>query len=140
MRDRVHADTSELRNLLIDISGAKLRVQLGVTKVLDTSRRIVEREMKLDARGHEGNWFGKPNTQYAMHLSRHVSSELLTDRSAEIGIEAKGSGKLAHLLAYGSVNNAPVYDHTAGLRRAEPRIVRLVAGEGEESVLGGKRR
>jgi hypothetical protein len=139
MGDRIRADTTEVRNLLIDLKGAPLRIQLRATKVLDSSRRLVERRMKVEARGHEGNWFGKPNTQYPMHLSRYVSSEFLTRETVEIGFEDRGSGQLVHLLANGSVNNAPVYDPTDVLRRSEPEILRLAAGEAEESVLGGKR-
>lgn len=129
-------DDQELRQLVIDLRKAPGRVQAGATKTLKKGARLVNREMKKDAAGHEGNYFGRPGTEFVTPLPQHVSDEMIAPLVAEIGIEAKGAGKLAHILAYGSANNTPVYDHTAGLRRATPAIVDLFAETSEESVLG----
>ena len=56
--------------------------------------------------------------------------------AAEIGIEKKGAGKLAHIIVFGSANNAPVYDHTAALRRSIPAIEKVLADAAEGSVFG----
>lgn len=131
MRVRVTADTSELRNLVVDISGAPARIQFGARKRLNQGRRMVEREMKVDAGGH----------RFLRHLPKAVTSEMIDPWTAEIGLAPrKGTqGALAHIIVYGSVNNAPVYDHTAGLRRAEPRIEQAFADEAEDDVLGGRK-
>jgi hypothetical protein len=92
--------------------------------------------MKVDAAGHMGNWFGRHGTEYVTPLPKHVSFEMLSDWEIEAGIENKGAGKLAHIIVFGSVNNAPVYDHTAGLRRTIPFALHELAGVAEDAVLG----
>ena|SRR5689334_19742208 len=132
-------DDSELQTLGVDLTSAPLRVQFNAPKRLREAARVVEREMKVDAEGHIGNYFGKPGTEFVVPLAQHVSSELRSDYEAEIGIESKGAGKLAHIIAYGSVNNAPAYDPGAGPRRAMPRVLDIFADLAEESVLGEER-
>jgi hypothetical protein len=132
-------DDSELRTLRVDLTGAPLRAQLGARSRINRGRIKVEAGMRRDARGITGNWFGKPGTSFDTGLQRHVSSEMLTPLSAEIGIRPGGAGSLAHILTYGSVNNGPAWDHTASLRRATPGIERDIADMGEDATLGGKR-
>lgn len=130
-------DADELRKLERDISGAPARMQWNATKVLATRvGPMIAREMRADARGHQGNYFGKPGTEYDTPLENHVSHEMLTDDTLEVGIEYAGAGKLAHIIVFGSVNNDPVYDHMAGPRRALPRVDRIFADAAEDSVLG----
>lgn len=137
---RVHIDDDELHSLELDLSRAPVRIQFGMTEVLATRvAPLVKREMRRDARGHQGNWFGKPGTSYETPLHRHVSSEMLTRDTLEVGIEKNGAGKLAHIIVFGSVKNAPVYDHMAGPRRAMPRAVNMFADQAEDDVLGGPR-
>lgn len=131
-----YLDDSELRQLGVDLSDAPLRIQFNATDALRGASRLVNREMRKDASGHQGNFFGKPGTNFVQPLARHVTDELTGPLEAEIGIAYKGAGRLAHIIVFGSVNNAPVYDHTAGLRRAEPRILEMFADAAEESVLG----
>lgn len=133
---RIHIDDSELDRLAIDLSGAPLRVQFNASSAVRRSAAIVDEGMVQDARGHQGNWFGIPGTSYDTPLEKHVSHELLAPLEAEIGIEQKGAGKLAHIIVFGSVNNAPVYDHTAALRRSIPAIADMLADAAEESVFG----
>jgi hypothetical protein len=123
---RIYWDDHELRNLEHDLSGAPGRMQRNAVKVLARGGRLINREMKKDARGH----------RRLPHLPDAVSNEFTGLLEQEIGLSPGGQGSLAHIIAYGSVNNAPVYDHTAGLRRAEPRIVEWFADAAEESVLG----
>lgn len=137
---RMHMDDSELRTLQVDISGAPKRLQF---KARGTLRRrvgpILERAMKKDAAGHMGNWFGRPGTEYVTPLPPHVSNEMVGPWTVEAGIESKGAGKLAHIIAYGSVNNAPAYDPMSGPRRALPQIEHLLANDVEDAVLGGEK-
>lgn len=130
-RASIHIDDSELRNLYVDLRGAPLRVQNNTRETLVRSARAVNDEMREDARGH----------RYLKHLPRAVSYQLIDRYTAEIGLgpQRGTQGSLAHIIVYGSVNNAPVYDHTAGLRRAEPRILEWFADEAEDSVLGGEK-
>jgi hypothetical protein len=134
---KIHLDDDELRRLEVDLSGAPLRAQWNLTNGVRRGAAIVDKGMRVDASGHKGNWFGLPGTSYDTPLEQHVSHEMLSPDTAEIGIENKGAGKLAHIIVFGSVNNAPVYDHMSGPRRAMPRVVSAMADQAEDDVLGG---
>ena len=130
-------DSAGLKRLEVDLKGTPRRAQFGAQKRLAGSvGRTLAREMRVDATGHQGNYFGKPGTSYNTPLEKHVSHEMVGPFEVEAGIEAKGAGKLGHIIAYGSVNNGPAYDPMAGPRRALPRIERDLADMAEESMLG----
>ena len=133
---RWHIDGSELERLVVDMDGAPGRIQRNARKAVAKGARIIDRAMTEDATGHLGNLWGKPGTSYPTPLERHVSHEMIGPLSAEIGIEYKGAGKLAHILAYGSVNNAPAYDPMSGPRRVMPLVLEAMADAAEESVFG----
>lgn len=135
---KIHIDDSELNRLELDLRGAPMRIKLNASSAVRKSAKAIDAQMVIDAAGHQGNWFGIPGTEFNTPLEKHVSHEMLGPLSAEIGIESKGAGKLAHIIVFGSVNNAPVYDHMAGPRRALPTVDRLMADAAEESVLGEK--
>lgn len=137
---RIHIDDSELRKLGVDLAGAPLRVQFGASSAVRRGAKIIDAAMTQDARGHQGNWFGIPGTSYDTPLEDHVSHEMLAPLLAEIGIEYKGAGKLAHIIVYGSVNNGPVYDHMSGPRRVMPAVEKSMADAGEDAVFGRKGR
>jgi hypothetical protein len=123
-------DDSELRTLQIDLSEGPARMQLGGHKVLGRAGDLVNRGMKRDARGH----------RYLPRLPRSVSNEFLDYWTQEIGLSPipGTQGRLAHIIVYGSINNPPVYDHTAALRRETPAILDMFAGEAEDDTLGSK--
>jgi hypothetical protein len=125
----IEADATEVRRAEVDISRAPGRMQRNAHATTLKGARRVAREMRTDARGH----------RYLPKLPKAVSYDMLTALEAEIGLGPKKGtqGSLAHIIAYGSVNNAPVYDHTAGIRRATPAIERDYAEAGEASVFGG---
>lgn len=127
------ADTSQLKHLEYDLEKAPERVRSP--KGLMAAGRIVAREMRVDATGHKGNYFGKPGTEYLIPTPR-VSSELINDHVVEAGIEAKGVGNLFGIIAYGSTRNAPAYDPGAGPRRAMSRALDEMADHAEDSVFG----
>lgn len=130
-------ESPDLKKLELDLRGTPKRAQFGAAKKLagPVGRRLAK-EMRQDARGHKGNWFGNPGTSYVTPLDNHVSHEMVGPFELEAGIENKGAGKLGHIIAYGSVNNGPAYDPGAGPRRALPWIVESLADTAEDSMLG----
>ncbi len=126
---RVDWYDAELEALQIDLTGAPRRVQFKAKRTLrEKVGPALHREMKRDARGH----------RFLGHLPKSVTWEMLDDWGIEAGLEPKSrtQGRLAHIIVYGSVNNAPVYDHTAALRRVQSRAVAWLADDAEDSVLG----
>jgi len=124
-------DNGELRNLEIDLRGARLRIQRAAPKTLRKAGEIIDAGMRVDASGH----------RYLPKLAAAVSHEMRGEWEVEIGLSPKAGtqGSLAHIIVYGSVNNLPVYDHTAALRRSTPEILEMFADAAEESVLGGEK-
>lgn len=137
---RLRMDATQLRELAIDLRGAPLRMQFGARKGLRESSKIVDKQMTIDATGHQGNWFGIPGTSFDTPLEKHVSWEFIRDLETEIGIEFKGAGKLAHIIVYGSAKNDPVYDHTAAMRRSMPAILNIFGREAEDATLTTQRK
>jgi hypothetical protein len=120
-------DDHELRNLEIDLSEAPGRAQRGASATLAKGGRKINKGMRVDASGH----------RYLPHLADAVSNEFVDPLTQEIGLGPNhNQGSLAHIIAYGSVNNAPVYDHTAALRRETPGIEKDFADMLEEATLG----
>lgn len=124
----IHFEDEELRTLEIDLSGAPTRIQRAAPGVLKTKvGPLLKREMKRDARGH----------RHLPHLANAVTWEMIDTWTVECGLGPDGNqGSLAHIIVYGSVNNAPVYDHGAALRRATPRATEWLADVAEDAVLG----
>lgn len=142
VRGAIHyeIDDSELKRAIIDMSGAPLRLQLGITKVMRTKvGPLLSDEMKVDATGHLGNWFGKPGTSYVTPLPRAITWEMLSDWEVESGFEPRGVGLLAPIIVLGSPRNAPAYDYTAALRRVTPIAADWLADVAEDSVFGEER-
>lgn len=121
----------DLRALEVDLSRAPIRAQLAVRKTLVRGSRAIAREMRRDARGH----------RHLPHLDSAVSWDLVDPLTAEIGLgpRAGTQGSLAHIIAYGSAKNAPVYDHTAAFRRVAPLAESWFADAAEGATLGGAR-
>lgn len=126
-----HLEDHEVVNLYHDLRGAPTRVQFAARRAMPDFSRRIEREMKVDAGGH----------RYLSHLPTAVSWEMLTQFESEIGLGPKRGtqGSLAHIIAHGSINNAPVYDYMAGPRRALPSIEQSCADLAEKSVFGGEK-
>lgn len=126
----VEVDDHQLRQLQVDLEEAPGRVQRQAPKALRKGADIVESAMKRDARGH----------RFLPRIPRSVTSSMLDRWTAEIGFgPIPGTqGRLAHIILHGSINNGPIWDYTAGLRRSEPRILELMAGAAEDSTLGVK--
>lgn len=139
MRSRsIRIDDHELDVLQLDLGRAPQRIRWNAGRALRQGARAIERQMRVDATGHTGNWFGKEGTDYVIPTPP-VSHDIIAPLSAEIGIEPRKSGALFHILAYGSANNAPAYDPGAGPRRALNEVEHHFADAAEESVLGEER-
>lgn len=122
-------DTSELESVAADLSKAPFRVQRAADRALGRGAGIVARRLRVAATGH----------RYLPGLPGSVSHGRLAPLTHEIGFDKGGQGSLAHIIVRGSVNNAPVFDHTASLRQSLPEIERELADAGEDSVFGGAR-
>lgn len=135
----IDVDNSELRTLYVDLSGAPERIQRDARKRINHGRLMVQSQMRTDANEVTGTWWGK---RFRMGLGSAVSSEMLTPLSAEIGIrpgDGGGRGSIAHIVTYGTAKNGPAWDHTNSLRKAEPVVVKGLAEDAEDDVLGGPR-
>lgn len=124
--DHIRFDTSQVRRLSLDLTKAPGRVQRSAPKVLEVAANKIKRGMKDDASGHG----------HLPELDRHVSYTKESALSYEIGFDKVGQGNLANIAAFGSVNNAPVMDHTAALRRETPILLSKLGDAAEEAVLG----
>jgi len=124
---RIEFDTSEVKQLAADLSRAPGRIQRRAPKVFEVAANKIKRGMRRDASGHN----------YLSGLPSTVNYDHLGGLNYEIGFDKVGQGNLANFAAFGSINNAPVLDLNAPLRREVPFILRALAGAGEDSVLGG---
>lgn len=129
----VHVDASQVNRLAIDLSGAPERIQHDAHRTMERTALEVKRRMKDDFSGHP----------YAPHVPLSLEYQRVdTDGLAyEIG-ELDSAGPqwgLAAILAFGTSNNAPVVDYTAGLRREIPVMLEHLGANAEDAVLGGLR-
>jgi hypothetical protein len=132
----IRIDDSEIRTLELKLAGAPARIQADGPRVINKGRKMVELGMRDAARDAR-----RRARTHIPHLPNAVTSEMETRWSAVIGF-IPGTGNqasLAHIIAYGSVNNAPTMDHTSALRKATPHIMRELGETAEEDVLGGGR-
>lgn len=123
---RMSWDKTELDELALDLSKAPDRIQRRAPQVFARGAFEIKRGMKRDAGGH----------RFLPRLDQHVSYDRLGPLDYEIGFDKVGQGHLANFAAFGSVNNAPVLDHTAPLRHELPEIQRHLLDEGADSALG----
>lgn len=122
----IHIDTSELNRLALDLAQAPGRLQRKAPRVLLVGANKIKAEMRQDASGH-GN---------LPHLAYKVNYDRLGTLEYEVGIDKGEQGSLGNVAAYGTSNNAPVFDHTASLRKELPHILRHLGDEAEDAVLG----
>lgn len=122
----IEFDTSQVDRLSVDLSRADGRLRQKAGQVLYVGANAIKKGMKADASGHD----------YLPSLDEHVSTDKLEPLHYEIGFDKVGQGNLANFAAFGSVNNAPVMDHTAALQRETPRIVEKLGAAAEAAVLG----
>jgi hypothetical protein len=129
-RVTITIDSHEVEQLETDLREAPGRIQRGARKVLKRGAEIIDKGMQADARGH----------RFLPRLPKSVTHEMIDDWTAEIGLSPipGTQGRLAHIIVYGSVNNAPVYDYTAALRRSTPEILDLFGRQAEDDALGVK--
>lgn len=125
-----HVDSSELNRLSIDMSRAPGRMQRRAPRTMKRSALEIKRHMQADFSGHR--YAG--GVPFSLEFEQRDGLGL----AFEIG-ELDSAGRqwgLAAILSFGTANNAPVVDHTAGLRRETPSMVRHLADDAEGSVFG----
>lgn len=124
-----HIYSDEVDDLAVDLRGAPRRMNGEQRKVTRRSATKVKAGMRRDFSG----------IQHAPHIPRAINYDIFIagdQVTAEIGVDKDGpQGPLGNILAYGSVNNAPVVDHTAALRRELPIFIRDLAAAADNSVL-----
>lgn len=118
-------DTSEVDALAADFTRGPGRVQRGARRVLGRSARRVQAGMRADASGH----------RYLPELPGTVGRDQVGSLEYEVGFDRRGQGKLANIIVFGSINNAPVFDHTSALRRDVPLLERDAADMAEGAAL-----
>lgn len=131
---RASIDTREVRQLSLDLSRAPGRMQRGAPRVLRKEMIALHRVMKRDATGHRYLMGRGGAAPFQAHLAMEQTDAIGLE--FEVGFNKAGSGKLANIIVFGSVNNAPVYNFHGPLVRRTPRIVEALGGVAEDSVLG----
>lgn len=124
----IHVDASDVDRLAAELAQGPARMKAKAPKVLEVGANKVKKGMKREASGHT----------YLPDLPNFVSYDRVTPMLYEIGFDKVGQGNLANIAAFGSVNNAPVMDHTAALHRELPVILRHIGEAAEDAVLGGE--
>lgn len=92
--------------------------------IMADGARTIQAGMKVDATGH----------RHLKDLPGTVGRSRLSTLHWEIGFNRRGQGNLAHIIVFGSVNNAPVYDDTGPLHRWVPQGERRLADKAEQLV------
>lgn len=131
-----HFDTSEVDRLAADLSQARGRVQRQGAKVMLVGANKIKKKMREDLNDGLSS-----RRSHLKQLPIKVSYDRLDPLGLgyEIGIDKGGQGNLGNVAAFGTANNAPVFDHTSALRREVPYIVRHLADEAQDAVFGGRK-
>lgn len=114
-------DHTELDALARDLIAAPARV---IPAILPTANRAglnMKRRMVSDSSGHPVLGGLPSKVEYEVTTPTPSSVEI------EVGFRDEGQGELANFAAFGSVNNAPIMDITAGLTDELPTFVRHAA-------------
>lgn len=123
-------DTSEVDDFALDLSQGPGRMQRKARKVFAVGMFKAKTTLKEMASGHD----------YLPDLPRHIEYDELGPLFYELGINKVGQGNLGNFAVYGGPNNAPIMGSPADAMRIElPSIVRHLADEAEDVVLGGPR-
>lgn len=113
-------DHRELDALGLHLTAAPAAVIPAILPAANRAGLNIKRRMGRDASGHA----------HLKGLGSKVEYEVTPSVSSveiEVGFRDEGLGELANIAAFGSVNNAPVMDITAGLTEELPKLVRYAA-------------
>lgn len=127
---RIEIDASEVDRHALDLSKAPGRIQRRAPKTLRKGAFDVKQRLRRDALGHA----------YLPGLAAKANYDEFNPLSYEIGFDKSEQGHLGNVAVYGTSNNAPIMSSPADHLRLEmPTILRYLADDAEESVLGGAR-
>lgn len=118
---------TELDRLAGDLTVAPARVVDALIPTANKAGVNIKRRMGRDASGHAH--LPGLASKVAYEVTRHLSSV-----EVEVGFRDEGQGELANIAAFGSVNNAPVMDITAGLTEELPKVTRFAAVAAVEAL------
>lgn len=113
-------DRRELDRMARDLLAAPAQVIPAIVPTANRAGLNMKRRMGRDASGHS----------HLPGLPSKVEYQVTTAPSSieiEVGFRDEGQGELANIAAFGSVNNAPVMDITAGLTEELPKFVQHAA-------------
>ncbi len=125
---RATFQTGDLDQLaVLHFGQAGSRLNKAGTATMRKSVNRIEKGMKVDAGGH----------RFLPSFASQVTTQEKSPWSYSVGWRFAGQGNLAHIIVRGSVNNAPVYDHTIPARRELSALARDLAKDAEQAVFGG---
>lgn len=122
---QIHFDSDEVDEIFVDLTKAPNRMQRRAPAVFRRGAVQIKAGMRDDASGHD----------YLGQLPYTINYDELSPLDYEIGYDKVGQGNLAVFAAFGSINNAPVLDLNAPLRRESRHVERHLGDEGESAVL-----
>jgi hypothetical protein len=112
--------------LAVDLSRAPDRLREAAGDLFKNEADALKRDMQRDAMNH----------RYLPKFARQLNQQKLAPMDHVIGFHTRGQGSLAHIIVFGSVNNAPVYNFYGPLQRRTPFFVEHLARVAEDSVFG----
>lgn len=127
-------DTSEVLALARDFDRAPARLNRDLRKVFTVGANKIKKGMRADLRDGLSR-----SRSYLPELVGKINYDPVAgagDVEFEVGIDKGGQGDLGNVAAFGTSNNAAVFDHTASLRREIPDLVRYSADAAENALPG----
>ncbi len=123
----ISVDASEVHTLTLDLESAPARLRDNADEVFKNEASALNRDMKRDAMGH----------RYLPVFAQHMTAQKVGHLHHIIGFNKVKQAKLANIIVFGSVNNAPVYNFYGPLTRRTPYFVEHLARIAEDSVFSG---
>lgn len=125
-------DFSQVRELARDLENAGDGVDSSMRQIMKRGALQIKKGMRRDFSGHS----------FLPEVPRYINFDggaFGGDIEYEIGVDRRGQGALANILAYGDGTRGPYVDYTAPLHREAPQVERHTADAGEQAPLGRKR-
>lgn len=130
----MRVDASEVHELAYDLARAPARLKDELDEVFRNEASALQRDMKRDAQNHR--YLPDTTKSGGLGFARTMTAEKVGSLHHIVGFNKTGAGNLAHIIVFGSVNNAPVYNFYGPLTRRTPFFVEHLARIAEASVFG----
>lgn len=129
----ISVDASEVHTLTLNLERAPERLKGNLDEVFKNEASALQRDMKRDAQNHRY----LPDNAKGGGFARQMTAQKVGPLEHIIGFNKRGAGKLANIIVFGSVNNAPVYNFYGPLMRRTPFFVEHIARIAEDSIFSG---